>query len=102
MESLRRVRTFVAARCELDRLAPPPDAPAEERYTYHLRAAAVYRRIAETDHDRRNEALAYADVEEQIYAPQAHRPVGCSCRYAGEEGRVRRVAAAGCTVHTDS
>lgn len=92
-------RTLIDARCALSRSAPSPDAPADARRAHHLGAAALYRRVAETDHDHRQEALAYAEVEATIYAAEAVKPLGCSCRYRGDDDGIRRTPDLRCTVH---
>lgn len=91
--------TLHQARCAVQRSAPAPDAPAAARSAHHLDAASLYRRVAETDLDHQHEAMAYAVVEETIYAAEATKPVGCSCRYRGHDDQVHRTPNPQCTVH---
>lgn len=70
---LRKVTTLATAKSAVSRLAPPPDAPPTEQRDYHLRAAEVYQRVADTDQDHHHEAMAYAYVEREIYAPKVGR-----------------------------
>jgi hypothetical protein len=65
-----RASTLEDAKTVLPRLAPAPDAPPPARRAYHLRAAALYRRVATTDGRHHFEALGYADVENN-YAEKA-------------------------------
>ncbi|MBB5800401.1 hypothetical protein F4560_000169 [Saccharothrix ecbatanensis] len=65
------MRTLAGAKSALSRLAPPPDASPDQRRAFHEYAGGVYRRVAETDQDHHYEAMAYAYVEREIYAPRA-------------------------------
>ncbi|WP_376775425.1 AMED_5909 family protein [Saccharothrix ecbatanensis] len=52
-------------------MTPPPDASPDQRRAFHEYAAGIYRRVAETDRDHHYEAMAYAYVEQEIYATRA-------------------------------
>lgn len=66
----QRKYTFDAAKTEVSRLTPPPDATPDQRRAYHQRAAELYRQAAENDPVHYHEAMAYAYVEREIYAPK--------------------------------
>lgn len=68
--------TFAAAKTEVSRLTPPPDATPDQRRAHHQHAAELYRQAAENDPVHYHEAMAYAYVEREIYARRVGRTDG--------------------------
>lgn len=63
-----RAQTLAQARNAVEPRAPHPDAAPAVRRAYHLRAAAVYDRVAKVDRDHQHETEAYAQCERKAAA----------------------------------
>ncbi|XVV03222.1 AMED_5909 family protein [Actinosynnema sp. CA-248983] len=59
-----RATTLHAAMTAVLKAAPSVNAEPGEWLAHHQRAARVYRRVAEIDHDRHHEALAFGQEAE--------------------------------------